>query len=420
MTRGLAFSILLKIPKRAVTFLRRIRGAAPNADGAFHRADILVDGGRIASTGPSVPSGESRSERYILIPGLVDVHVHLREPGFSYKETIHTGTLAAARAGVTAVVSMPNVSPAPDSRAGLDAQLEIIRRDARVRVFPCGRITSGNTLADMEALAPDVIGFSNDGIGVQDDQLMERAMILAKKLDKPIIAHCEDESRAKDSPEAEWMQLARDLTLAEKTGCRYHACHLSTKESVALIRKYKARGADISCETAPHYLAFSDEDVIDDGRFRMNPPIRARADREALREALADGTIDMIATDHAPHSWEEKSRGFAGSLNGVVGLETAFPAMYTLLVLPGLIPFTRLLDAMCCAPRRRFGIPGGLEVGDDADLTMIDLDSERVVDPSQFLSMGRSTPFSGMALRGEAVLTMVGGEIVWHKEGFTC
>jgi dihydroorotase len=350
----------------------------------------------------------------------VDVHVHLREPGFSYKETIHTGTLAAARAGVTAVVSMPNVSPAPDSRSGLDAQRTIIRRDARVRVYPCGRITREDGLADMEALAPDVIGFSNDGFGVQDEQLMERAMLLAKKLGKPIIAHCEDESRAKDSPEAEWMQLERDLILAEKTGCRYHACHLSTKESVSLIRKYKARGADISCETAPHYLAFSDEDVKDEGRFRMNPPIRTRADREALREALADGTIDIIATDHAPHSMEEKSRGFLGSMNGVVGLETAFPAMYTLLVLPGLVTLTRLIDAMCHAPRRRFGIPGGLEAGDDADLTIIDLESERVVDPAEFLSMGRSTPFTGMTLRGEAVLTMVGGEIVFQKEGFTC
>ena len=399
--------------------LRPIRGTAFYADGAFHSLEISVEGGRIDSAGRSVPSGRSLPKHpYLMIPGFVDVHVHLREPGFSYKETIATGTLAAARAGVTAVVSMPNVSPAPDSTQGLEAQMEIIRRDARVRVIPCGRITKGTGLSDMEAIAPHVAGFSDDGFGVQDDALMERAMREAKRLGKIIIAHCEDTSCPKDSPESEWIQLERDLILAEKTGCRYHACHLSTKKSIDLMREYKARGVDATCETAPHYLVFSDEDVQDSGRFRMNPPIRTRADREALIEGLRDGTIDMVATDHAPHSMEEKSRGFAGSLNGIVGLETAFPALYTLLVLPKLVPLERLLDAMCYAPRRRFGIPGGLQPGDAADIAILDLESERVVDPKAFLSMGRSTPFEGMKLMGEAVLTMVAGEVVWQKEGF--
>lgn len=297
--------------------------------------------------------------------------------------------------------------------------MEIIRRDARIRVIPCGRITKGDGLSDMEAIAPFVAGFSDDGFGVQDDGLMERAMLKAGRLGKTIIAHCEDASCPKDSPESEWKQLERDLILAEKTGCRYHACHLSTKESVDLMRRYKARGVDATCETAPHYLVFSDEDVQDSGRFRMNPPIRTRADREALIDGLRDGTIDMVATDHAPHSMEEKSHGFAKSLNGIVGLETAFPALYTHLVLPGLVPLERLLDAMCHAPRKRFGIPGGLAPGDAADLAILDLEAERVVDPAEFLSMGRSTPFEGMKLKGEAVLTMVAGELVWQKEGFS-
>jgi len=314
---------------------------------------------------------------------------------------------------------MPNVSPAPDCREGLEAQLAVIRRDGRVRVFPAGRITRGDGLSDMEEIAPDVIGFSDDGRGVQDGDLMERAMILAKRLGRPIIAHCEDESCPKDSPESEWRQLERDLKLAEKTGCRYHACHLSTAESVRLMRIYKARGVDATCETAPHYLIFSDEDMQDSGRFRMNPPIRTRRDRETLIEGLVDGTIDMIATDHAPHSLEEKSRGFAGSLNGIVGLETAFPALYTHLVLPGLIPLERLLTAMCLAPRRRFGIPGGVQPGDEADLAVLDLAAERVVDPAEFRSLGRSTPFEGMKLTGDTVMTMVAGSVVWQKEGFS-
>ena len=402
-----------------MTGLRPIRGAGFCADGAFHPLELMVEGGKISSAGRSVPSGQPLPlNRYLIVPGFVDVHVHLREPGFSYKETIATGTLAAARAGVTAVVSMPNVSPAPDSRAGLEAQLAIIRRDARVRVLPCGRITKGEGLSDMEEIAPEAAGFSDDGRGVQDGRLMERAMREAKRLGKTIIAHCEDESCPKDSPESEWRQLERDLKLAEKTGCRYHACHLSTWQSVALMREYKARGVDATCETAPHYLVFTEENVRDSGRFRMNPPIRARADREALISGLADGTIDMVATDHAPHSPEEKSRGFRDSLNGVVGLETAFPALYTRLVLPGLISLERLLGAMCLAPRRRFGIPGGLAPGDDADLAILDLTSERVVNPSEFMSLGRSTPFEGMRLRGEAVLTMVAGEVAWQKEGF--
>jgi dihydroorotase len=399
--------------------LRPIRGTAFFADGAFHPLELSVEGGRIASVGRSVSPGQAFPlHQYLIIPGFVDVHVHLREPGFSYKETVASGTLAAARAGVTSVVSMPNVAPAPDSIAGLEAQMEIIRRDARIRVIPCGRITKGDGLSDMEAIAPFVAGFSDDGFGVQGDALMERAMLKVGRLGKIIVAHCEDASCPKDSPESEWKQLERDLILAERTGCRYHACHLSTKESVELMRRFKARGVDATCETAPHYLVFSDEEVRDSGRFKMNPPIRKRADREALIDGLRDGTIDMVATDHAPHSMEEKSRGFAGSLSGIVGLETAFPALYTHLVLPGLVPLERLLDAMCYAPRKRFGIPGGLAQGDAADLAILDLEAERVVDPAEFKSMGRCTPFEGMMLKGEAVLTLVAGELVWQKEGF--
>ncbi len=413
--------IMVRITRRMVTALRRIRGLVFLPGGSFQLLEILVEGGRIKAIGPSVPSGQPDQENNCLIvPGFVDVHVHLREPGFSYKETIRSGTSAAARAGVTAVVSMPNVNPAPDSPDGLEAQLEIIRRDARVRVVPCGRITKGDGLADLEAVAPFVAGFSDDGFGVQDGALMERAMRAAKRLGKPIVAHCEDTSCPKDSPEAEWKQLERDLILAERIGCRYHACHLSTKESVELMRAYKARGVDATCETAPHYLVFSDEDVTDSGRFRMNPPIRTRRDREALIEGLADGTIDMVATDHAPHSAEEKSRGFEKSLNGIVGLETAFPSLYTHLVLPGRLSLPRLLETMCLAPRRRFGLPGGIEEGAAADIAVIDLSSEWVVEPERFLSLGRATPFEGMRLQGEAVMTMVGGEVVWQKEGFRC
>jgi len=413
-------SIIAEMTRRTVTALRRICGMVFLPDGSFQPLELSVEGGRIKAIGPSVPSGRPDQNQIIIIPGFVDVHVHLREPGFSYKETVLSGTMAAARAGVTAVVSMPNVSPAPDSVNGLEAQLELIRRDARVRVIPCGRITKGKGLSDMEAIAPFVAGFSDDGSGVEDGALMEEAMWLAKRLGKPIVAHCEDASCPKDSPEAEWRQLERDLTLAEKTGCRYHACHLSTKESVALMRAYKARGVDATCETAPHYLVFSEEDVIDSGRFRMNPPIRTRRDREALIEGLADGTIDMVATDHAPHSLEEKSRGYEKSVNGIVGLETAFPALYTHLVLPGRLSLSRLLDAMCLAPRRRFGIPGGIEVGAAADIAAIDLTRTWVVEPERFLSRGRATPFEGMRLQGEAVMTMVGGEVVWKREGFRC
>ncbi len=393
-------------------------GACMYAGGAFHPLDLTFEGGRIAGAGDRVSTGQAiPSERYLFVPGFVDVHVHLREPGFSYKETIASGTAAAARAGVTAVVSMPNVSPAPDSREGLEAQLAIIRRDGRVRVIPCGRITRGDGLADMAAIADFVAGYSDDGFGVSDEALMERAMREAKRLGKIIVAHCEDTACPKDSPEAEWRQLARDLRLAEKTGCRYHACHLSTARSVALVREAKARGAFVTCETAPHYLVFSQEDVRDEGRFRMNPPIRTRADREALIEGLADGTVDMVATDHAPHSLEEKSKGFYGSLNGVVGLETAFPALYTHLVRPGRLPLARLLDAMCLAPRARFGIAGGLSPGDEADFAVIDLSAEWAVDPAKFLSMGRATPFEGMRLFGACVMTAVAGRTVWKKEG---
>ena len=321
--------------------------------GTFRQMDVAVDQGRIVSVSPSLPKeGFSVIEcsDCMIVPGFVDVHVHLREPGFSYKETVFSGTSSAAAGGYTAVCAMPNLKPVPDSREHLDAQLDIIRRDARVHVYPYGAITcgeAGQTLADMAAMAPDVAGFSDDGKGVQSGSMMRRAMELAKQLDKPIVAHCEDEALLQkgwsvhdgafarahglvgNASESEWRQVERDLDLVRQTGCRYHVCHISTKESVALIRKAKAEGLPVTCETGPHYLVLCDEDLLDEGRFRMNPPIRSAADRDALLEGLLDGTVDCIATDHAPHSAEEKARGLAGSLNGIVGLECAFPRCCT-------------------------------------------------------------------------------------------
>lgn len=338
---------------------------------------------------------------------------------------------------MTAVCSMPNLSPAPDDLPHLEAQLEAIRKDARVRVFPFGCITKGQQgtgeLADLEAMAPYVAGFSDDGRGVQEDALMESAMRLAKRLDRPIVAHCEDNRLLRPggcihdgryaaahglvgiSSESEWRQVRRDLALAAKTGCRYHACHISTKESIDLIRQAKRAGIGVSCETAPHYLLLCEDDLADEGRFKMNPPLRSAVDREALLEGLCDGTIDVIATDHAPHTAEEKSRGLAGSLMGVVGLETAFPVLYTKLVRGGVISLPQLVEKMSLAPRRLFGLPGGLEEGQEADLAVFDLDAEYTVDPDKFYSMGRATPFEGWRVRGKSRMTMVKGRIVWQR-----
>ena len=398
--------------------------------------DTFSGGAFPVSIGDRVFSSKGQNSSFILLPGFVDVHVHLREPGFSYKETIRTGTLAAARGGYTAVCTMPNLNPVPDSAAHLRQQLDIIRRDASIRVLPYGAITvgqQGTELSALEELSPYVVAFSDDGRGVQSDGMMRRAMETAKRLGKLIVAHCEDNSllhggyihdgayaRAHGHrgicSESEWGPIARDLRLAEETGCAYHVCHVSTKESVALIRAAKRRGVDVTCETAPHYLTFTDEDLQEDGRFKMNPPLRAREDRDALIEGLLDGTIDMLVTDHAPHSREEKARGLEKSAMGVVGLETSFAASYTALVQTGILPLEKLVDLMHGAPMRRFGCGTELAEGQPADLTAFDLTKTYTVNPETFLTMGRATPFAGCALTGVCKLTMIGGEPVWKEE----
>lgn len=417
-----------------------LTGGAVFWDGRFQNLDAAISGGRIVSVSPTLPKeGFSVIELHnrFLVPGFVDVHVHLREPGFSYKETVFSGTSAAAAGGYTAVCAMPNLNPVPDSMEHLQTQLNIIERDAKVRVYPYGAITcgeKGELLANLQAVAPYVPGFSDDGRGVQSADMMRDAMSLAKKLDRPIVAHCEDESLLQkgwavhdgdfarrnglpgNEPASEWRQVERDLRLVRETGCRYHICHVSTKESVALVRAAKAEGLPVTCETGPHYLVLCDGDLLDEGRFRMNPPIRSAADRDALVEGLLDGTVDCIATDHAPHSAEEKSGGLRGSLNGIVGLECAFPVLYTNLVEAGIVPFETLLNAMCVNPRRIFGLPGGaIEAGQIADLTVLDLNRPGVIDSGSFRSLGRATPFDGWGVSAAVALTICGGEIVYHN-----
>lgn len=408
--------------------------------GVFRAADVLLSGGRIVSIGDriSCPADAVSIDLHkaVLFPGFVDVHVHLREPGFSYKETIRTGTLAAAHGGFAHVAAMPNLDPVPDCAAALDLQRAIIEKDALVHVHPYGAVSvgeKGERLADLEGLAPGVIAFSDDGRGVQSESLMRAAMMQCRRLGKILAAHCEDNSllhggyihdgayaRAHGHrgicSESEWGPIARDLKLAEQTGCAYHVCHVSTKESVALIRAAKRRGVDVTCETAPHYLTFTDEDLQEDGRFKMNPPLRAREDRDALIEGLIDGTIDMLVTDHAPHSREEKARGLEKSAMGVVGLETSFAASYTALVQTGILPLEKLVDLMHGAPMRRFGCGTELAEGQPADLTAFDLTKTYTVNPETFLTMGRATPFAGCALTGVCKLTMIGGEPVWKEE----
>ena len=411
-----------------------------SSGGVFRAADVLLSGGRIVSIGDriSCPADAVSIDLHkaVLFPGFVDVHVHLREPGFSYKETIRTGTLAAAHGGFAHVAAMPNLDPVPDCAAALDLQRAIIEKDALVHVHPYGAISvgeKGERLADLEGLAPGVIAFSDDGRGVQSESLMREAMMQYRRLGKILAAHCEDNSllhggyihdgayaRAHGHrgicSESEWGPIARDLRLAEETGCAYHVCHVSTKESVALIRAAKRRGVDVTCETAPHYLTFTDEDLQEDGRFKMNPPLRAREDRDALIEGLLDGTIDMLVTDHAPHSREEKARGLEKSAMGVVGLETSFAASYTALVQTGILPLGKLVDLMHGAPMRRFGCGTELAEGQPADLTAFDLTKTYTVDPETFLTMGRATPFAGRALTGVCKLTMIGGSPIWKEE----
>ncbi len=365
---------------------------------------------------------------FAVLPGFCDVHVHFREPGFSYKETMKTGSLSAAAGGYTAVCTMPNLAPVPDSVEHMGEQTAIIERDACIHVYPYAAITvgeAGEVLSDMEGLAPLCIAFSDDGRGVQSDDRMRAAMTRAKALGKMIVAHCEvndllrggyihdgEYARAHGHrgicSESEYAQIARDIDLVREIGCAYHVCHISTKESVALIRAAKAEGLDVTCETAPHYLVLDDGDLLEDGRFKMNPPLRSPEDREALIDGLMDGTVDMIATDHAPHSAEEKSRGLEKSAFGVVGLETAFPVLYTYMVRAGVMTMDKLVEVLCINPRKRFGIPMG------QDFSVWDLNASYTVDPETFQTMGRATPFAGHTLRGKCLLTVVDGRVVYE------
>ena len=436
----------------------------------FVTADVLLKGGSAFVFTKDTAADEvvDLSGKDIL-PGFADVHVHFREPGFSYKETIRTGTHAAAHGGYTCVCPMPNIVPVPKDFDSLKTELDIISRDASVDVIPYGAITvkqdGRSALSDMESMAPYVCGFSDDGRGIQTGGLMRDAMELAKSLNKIIVAHCEDESLLVPggcvhegpfaeaaglvgiSSESEWRQVERDVNLCYETGCAYHVCHVSTKESVQIIREAKQSGVNVTCETAPHYLALCQDDLVDSGRFKMNPPLRGSDDREALREGVFDGTIDMIATDHAPHSAEEKSRGLEGSPFGIVGLETAFPVLKTRLVDSGLLSYERLIECLTSAPRKRFGLPGAemLDHGsfravysENAgggcegnvgykeamqgvrmifpDLTIVDRGCEYTIDPADFQSMGRATPFAGDKVKGKIVMTVCRGNIVYRSE----
>ena len=376
-----------------------------------------------------IVSSFPQDREYTVLPGFVDVHVHLREPGFSYKETIASGTRACARGGYTAVCAMPNLNPVPDSDAHLKMQEDIIAKDACIHVYPYGAITigeQGQWLADMYSMAPRVCGFSDDGKGVQGREMMKQAMIHAKNFNKLIVAHCEDNALLRGGyihdgqyakahghrgicSESEWGPIARDLELVAETGCGYHVCHISTKESVEIIRQAKKSGLDVTCETGPHYLTMDDSMLQEDGRFKMNPPIRDKSDRDALIEGLLDGTIDCIATDHAPHSAEEKSKGLEKSAMGVVGIETAFPVLYTYLVKPGIVPMETVLKALTVNPANRFDLPlDGWSVWD--------LNENYIVDPADFLSQGKASPFTGWEVYGRNLMTVLNGEVVWKAE----
>ena len=396
--------------------------------GVMKKQNILFDGASFSEIkGDSFPVDAKVIYNTVILPGFCDVHVHFREPGFSYKENMESGSLSAARGGYTAVVTMPNLKPVPDSKENLAVQLEAIKRGARIPVYPLGAITvgeAGECLSDIEGMAKDVIGYSDDGRGVQSAAMMEEAMLRAKAVGLPIVAHCEDNSllsggyihdgeyaRAHGhkgiSSASEYAQVARDIELVKKTGCKYHVCHVSTKESVEFIRKAKADGVDITAETGPHYLTMDDSMLMEDGRFKMNPPIRSREDREALVLGLIDGTLDMIATDHAPHSAEEKSRGLSGSLFGVVGLETAFAVLYTKLVLTGVITLAELVRVMSTAPRERFSIKS------DAGFAVFDVGEEYEIRPDDFLSMGRATPFESWRVKGKCLLTVLDNKALY-------
>jgi len=399
-------------------------------DGAIHHGDYYLNISEPLSSPISTQGGfVSNFNNCFIFPAFCDVHVHLREPGFSYKETILSGTKACARGGYTDVCSMPNLNPVPDSAENLKIQKDIIDNTAVIRVHPYASITigqNGEVLSDFDSLCKDAIAFSDDGRGVQDKDIMKEAMIKAKSLGKIIVAHCEDNSLLNGGyihegeyarihghkgicSKSEWGPIARDIELVKEIGCKYHVCHISCKESVDIIRKAKAEGVDITCETAPHYLIYNDMDLQEDGRFKMNPPIRSEEDRLALIEGIKDGTIDMIATDHAPHSADEKSKGLEKSMMGVVGIETAFSALYTHLVKKDVISLEKLIELMSINPRKRFGLPF------TDDICVFDLDCEYTVDPNEFLSLGRATPFEGEKFCGVCKLTVCNGKIVYKN-----
>lgn len=407
----------------------------------FEKSDVLIKNGMIHSLGISISSNGAdkifdAQGKYFLIPGFVDVHTHLRQPGFSYKETIKTGSSAGAKAGYTTLCTMPNLNPAPDCVENLKVQTDIIEKDAVIDVLPFGTITKGRKgvgeTVDFSSMADKVVGFSDDGTGVQTDALMEEAMKKCASLEKIISAHCEVNDLLKGGyihdgeycrehnhkgicSESEWKQIERDCALAEKTGCQYHVCHISAKESVDIIRKAKANGVKVTCETGPHYLTMCDKDLQEDGRFKMNPPLRSEEDMKALIAGVIDGTVDVIATDHAPHSKEEKSKGLAKSAMGVVGLETAFAVLNTKLVKTGVISLEKLIYMMSVRPREIFGINGGvIKEGAVADLALIDADAEWIVNPEEFVTLGRATPFENWKLQGKNLLTILRGDIVYE------
>lgn len=417
-----------------------LKGGTVVRNGLIEKADVAIVGDKIEHIAMDIQPLEGDKvydcAGLTIMSGLVDLHVHLREPGFSSKETIATGTAAAAHGGFTTVCSMPNLAPAPDSLENLQQQLELIKRDAVIKVLPYATITrkrAGDELVDFEELKPYVAGFSDDGSGVQSEAMMRQAMAEAAKTNTIIAAHCEvdellrggyihdGEYAARNGhrgicSESEWKQVERDIELAKEADCRYHVCHISTKETVELIRQAKACGLKISCETGPHYLTMCDMNLKEEGRFKMNPPIRSAADRDALIAGLQDGTIDVVATDHAPHTAEEKSRGLERSAMGVVGIETSFAVIYTKLVKEGIISLGKAVDVLAEAPRRIFNLGGGLKEGEAADITVFDLEKRFTVDPSTFLSKGRSTPFEGWELYGECCLTLVDGRVAYERK----
>lgn len=410
-----------------------LKNANVFTNGKFEKTDVEVTDSKITNISANIESSDFDVvydlQNNYLLPGLVDVHTHLREPGFIYKETIATGSMAGAKGGYTSICAMPNLNPVPDCMENLQLELDIIKKDAKINVYPYASITKGEELADFEAMKNDAIAFSDDGHGVQSEEMMEEAMIQAAKLNKMIVAHCEDNALLNGGyihdgeyaklhghkgicSESEWGPIKRDIELSRKTGCHYHVCHVSSKESVQAIREAKASGVPITCETGPHYLTKNDMMLQEDGRFKMNPPIRSEEDRLALIEGIKDGTIDLIITDHAPHSAEEKSKGLAGSAMGVVGLEVCFPVLYTNLVKPGIITFEKLMELMNSNAKKIFGIGTQIAVGETADLTVYDLEEEYDIDPSTFVSMGRATPFEGNHVFGKCLMTMCSGEVV--------